>query len=87
MDGWTLHFRGRYNTSKDAFLVEEIVGIEIHADIQTNITFSHPSFIQIKTEEQQSGQGYKPEYSSSLESTIEDDATASIEQGVRVLWQ
>lgn len=85
MKGWTLHFRGRYNTSRDAFLVEEIVGIEIDTDIPTNITFSHPSFIQIKTEGQQSGQGYKPEYSDSLGSTIEDDATASIEQGIRVL--
>ena len=85
MKDWTLHFRGRYNTSRDAFLVEEIVGIEIDTDIPTNITFSHPSFIQIKTEGQQSGQGYKPEYSDSLGSTIEDDATASIEQGIRVL--
>lgn len=85
MKNWTLHFRGRYNTSRDAFLVEEIVGIEIDTDIPTSITFSHPSFIQIKTEGQQSGQGYKPEYSDSLGSTIEDDATASIEQGIRVL--
>jgi len=85
MDGWTLHLRGRYNTSQDAFLVEEIVGIEIDTDIPTNITFSHPSFIQIKTERQKSGQGHKPNYSDSLDSTIEDDATASIEQGVRIL--
>lgn len=85
MEGWTLHFWGRYNTSQDAFLVEEIVGIEIDTDIPTNITFSHPSFIRIKTEGQQSGQGYKPEYSGSLGSTIEDDTTASIKQGIRVL--
>ncbi len=85
MDGWTLHLRGRYNSSQNDFLVEEIVGIEIDSDIPTNITFSHPSFIQIKTQGQQSGQGYKPEDSGSLDSTIEDDATASIEQGIRVL--
>lgn len=85
MDGWTLHFRGRYNTSQDAFLVEEIVGIEIDTDIPTDISFDHPSFTQIKTEGQQSGQGYKPEYSSTLDPTIEDGTTASIEHGVRIL--
>ena len=61
MDGWTLHFRGRYNRSQDAFLVEEIVGIEIDTDIPTDISFDHPSFTQIKTEGQQSEQGYKPD--------------------------
>ena len=85
MIGWTLHFRGRYNTSQEAFLVEEIVGIEIDSNIPTNITFSHPSFIQIKTQGQQSEQGYKPEYSDSLNPSIDDDATASIRQGIRVL--
>ena len=85
MQGWKLHFRGRYNPSQDDFLVEEIIGLEIDTDIPTDITFDHPSFTQIKTEGQQSGQGYKPEYSSTLDSTIEDNATASIEQGVRIL--
>jgi hypothetical protein len=85
MDGWTLHFRGRYNRSQDAFLVEEIVGIEIDTDIPTDISFDHPSFTQIKTEGQQSEQGYKPEYSSTLDPTIEDGTTASIEHGVRIL--
>jgi hypothetical protein len=86
MDGWTLHFRGRYNRSQDAFLVEEIVGIEIDTDIPTDISFDHPSFTQIKTEGQQSEQGYKPEYSSTLDPTIEDGTTASIEHGSYFGW-
>ncbi|MDE2420568.1 MAG: hypothetical protein KGO49_05245 [Gammaproteobacteria bacterium] len=85
MNGWSLHCRGRYNSTQDAFLVEEIIGIEIDTDIPTDITFNHPSFIQVNKDGGQSGQGYKPEYSETLDPEIEDDATASNQQGIRIL--
>lgn len=83
MVGWKLHFRGRYNQSKDDFFVEEIVGIEIDSDMPTQITFNHLSFIQTKTEGNQSGSGYRQGNTS--EPQIDDGRTASNEQGTRIL--
>lgn len=85
MNRWSLHCRGRYNSTKDAFLVEEIIGVEIDTDIPTDITFNHPSFIQTKKEGEQSGQSYKPEYSETLDPEIEDDTTASNQHGIQIL--
>ena len=47
MTNWKLHVRGRYNTGKSHYLVEEIVGIDFDVNLPS-VAFIHPDFVNNK---------------------------------------
>jgi len=46
MTNWKLHTKGRYSIDKKSYLVEEIVGIDIHSDMPRTVEIVHPGFIR-----------------------------------------
>ena len=48
MTNWKLHVRGRYNTGKSHYLVEEIVGIDFDVNLPESVAFIHPDFVNNK---------------------------------------
>lgn len=52
MTNWQLHVRGRYNTSKSHYLIEEIIGIVFDVDIPDHVAFINSAFVKKEQNEE-----------------------------------
>lgn len=46
MAKWKLHVRGRHSSDRKSYLIEEIIGVDIHSDMPKTVTIRHQEFIQ-----------------------------------------
>lgn len=79
MNGWKIHTRGRYSSSKGHYLIDEILGIEFNVDVPKSIAFHHPDFVSKKNTEQTANTGKSSTKWSKSEGEfeIDDNSTAS----------
>jgi hypothetical protein len=79
MTNWQLHVRGRYNTSKSHYLIEEIVGIVFDVDIPERVAFINSAFIKKEQIEGgvRAGSGGVNWQDSAEEFEVDDEESAS----------
>lgn len=87
MTNWKLHVRGRYNTGKNHYLVEEIVGIDFDVNLPESVAFIHPDFVNNKQTDSKarSGSGGTAWQQTDEEFEIDDEQSASDENETLML--
>jgi hypothetical protein len=87
MTNWKLHVRGRYNTSKSHYLVEEIVGIDFDVNLPESVAFIHPGFVNNKKTDGKvrSGSDGTAWQQTDEEFEIDDEQSASDENETMIL--
>ena len=87
MTNWKLHVRGRYNTGKSHYLVEEIVGIDFDVNLPESVAFIHPDFVNNKQTDSKarSGSGGTAWQQTDEEFEIDDEQSASDENETLML--
>jgi hypothetical protein len=87
MTNWKFHVKGKMSHTQQAYLVQEIIGIEIDSEMPSSVKFHHASFVKIKQKEHKpiAGEGDKNWLTREDDLIIDDVESASDENNTIIL--